>query len=163
MHNQNEATLKSFILKYQQRIFALVLYLIGQDQDRAYDVCALSFAEAIRESSSLGQEEVFLLGLIGVAVEKCRNIKTIPTFDIIELLAITSAEKEQLRIVLKALQMLGFELKVPLLLRFQLNMSYSDIGRVMQTSDSNARIKTTQARAQLDKEIERIVSSARAK
>jgi DNA-directed RNA polymerase specialized sigma24 family protein len=105
------------------------------------------------------QEEALMIRLIGIAVEKCRNIKTIPTFDVIEFLAITSAEKEPLRIVLKALQRLDFKLKVPLLLRFQLNLSYSDIGTVIRTSDSNARIKTNQARVQLDKEIERILSN----
>jgi len=160
MYNQNEDTIKSLIAQYQQKIFAFVLYLIGQDQDRAYDVCASSFTEAIQESSSLEQKEAFLLRIIGVTVEKCRNVKTIPTLNVIELLAITSAEKGPLRIVLKALQMLDFELKVPLLLRFQLNLSYGDIGTVMRTSDSNARIKTAQARAQLNKEIERILSNA---
>jgi DNA-directed RNA polymerase specialized sigma24 family protein len=158
MYNQNEDAIKSLIVRYQQKIFALVLYLVGQDQDRAYDVCASSFAEAIRESP-VGQEEALMLRLIGIAVEKCRNIKTIPTFDVIELLTIASPEKEPLRIVLKALQMLDFELKVPLLLRFQLNISYGDIGKVMQTSDSNARTKTVQARAQLDNEIKRILGN----
>ncbi len=160
MDNQNEDTVKSLITQYQQRIFALVLYLVGQDQDMAYDVCASSFTEAIRESSSLGQKEFFLPRLIGVAVEKCRNVKTIPTFDIIELLAITSAEKEQLRIVLKALQMLGFEQKVPLLLRYQFNLSYGNIATVMRVSESDARIKTAQARVQLEKEIGHILSNA---
>lgn len=160
MHSQNEGTIKSLITQHQQKIFALVLYLVGQDQDTAYDVCASSFTEAMRGNSSLGQKEVFLLGLIGIAVEKCRNIKIIPTFDVIELLDISSAEKGQLLIVLKALQTLGFEQKVPLLLRFQLNMPYSDIGTVMQTSNSDARTKIVQARAQLDNEIERILNNA---
>ena len=160
MYSQNEDTIKSLITQHQQKIFALVLYLVGQDQDRAYDICASSFTEAIRESSHLEQEEALMIRLIGVAVENCRNIKTIPTFDVIELLAITSAEKEPLRIVLKALQKLDFELKAPLLLRFQLNLSYADIGKVMRTSDSNARIKTAQARVQLDNGIERILSNA---
>ena len=160
MYSQNKDTIKSLITQHQQKIFALVLYLVGQDQDTAYDVCASSFAEAIQGSSSLGQKEVFLLRLIGVVVEKCRNVKTIPTLDAIEFLTITSAEKEPLRIVLKALQILDFELKVVLLLRFQLNLSYSEIGTVMQISDSNARTKTIQARTQLDNEIERIVSNA---
>lgn len=160
MHDQNEDAMGSLSAQYQQRIFAFVLYLIGQDQDRAYDVCASSFAEAIRASSSLGQKEVFLPRLVGIAVEKCRHIRTIPTFDVIELLKISAAEKGPLRIVLKALQMLDFELKVPLLLRFQLNLSYDDIGTVMRASVSNARIKTAQARVQLEKEIERVLGRA---
>lgn len=149
MHRQNEDIIKSLMVQYQQRIFALVLYLVGQDQDAAYDICASSFVETIQERSSMEQKEAFLLRLVSVAVGKCRNVKTIPTFDAIEFLTITSAEKEPLRIVLKAL-----------LLRFQLNLSYSEIGTVMQISDSNARTKTIQARTQMDNEIERILSNA---
>jgi DNA-directed RNA polymerase specialized sigma24 family protein len=160
VYNQNEDNIKSFIAQHQQKIFTLALYLVGQDQDRAYDVCASSFAEAIGQSPRLEREEVLIVRLIGITVEKCRNIKTIPTFDIIELLDISGAEKGQLLIVLKALQTLSFEQKTSLLLRFQLNMLYSDIGTVMQISDSNARTKTVQARAQLDNEIERILSNA---
>jgi DNA-directed RNA polymerase specialized sigma24 family protein len=159
MYNQNEDTIKSLIAQYQQRIYALVLYLAGQDQDRAYDICATSFTEAIRESPHVEQEEVLMVRLIGIAVEKCRNIKTIPTFDVIKFLEISEAEKGQLLIVLKALQTLGFEQKVPLLLRYQFNLSYGDIATVMLASESDARIKTAQARAQLDKEIERILSN----
>jgi len=158
MYDQNEDTIRSLIVSYQQRVFAFVLYLVGQDRDAAYDVCASSFAEAIRRSHSLGQTGVFLPRLIGIAVEKCRHSKTIPTFDVFELLAIPSVEKEPLRIVLKALQALDLEFKVPLLLRFQLNLSYGDMGMVMRTSDSDARIKTVRARVQLEKEIERILS-----
>jgi len=160
MYSQNEDIIKSLIAHYLQRIYTFVLYLIGQDQDRAYDVCASSFTEAIQESSSLGQKEVFLPRLIGIAVEKCRNMKTIPTFDIIEFLDLSAAEKGQLLIVLKALQTLGLEQKVPLLLRYQFNLSYADIATVMLVSGSDARIKTAQARVQLEKEIGRIVSNA---
>jgi DNA-directed RNA polymerase specialized sigma24 family protein len=160
MYNQNEDTIKSLITQHQQKIFALVLYLVGQDRDTAYDVCASSFTEAIQESPHVEQEEALMIRLIGIAVEKCRNIKTIPTFDVIELLEISGAEKGQLLIVLKALQTLGFELKVPLLLRYQFNLSYGNIATVMLVSESDARIKTAQARVQLEKEIGRILSNA---
>ena len=159
MYNQNEDTIKSLITQHQQKIFALVLYLVGQDRDTAYDVCASSFTEAIQESPHVEQEEALMIRLIGIAVEKCRNIKTIPTFDVIELLEISGAEKGQLLIVLKALQTLGFELKVPLLLRYQFNLSYGNIATVMLVSESDARIKTAQACDQLEKKIGSILSN----
>jgi DNA-directed RNA polymerase specialized sigma24 family protein len=160
MPERDEERLKLLISRYQQRIFALVLYLIGGDQDKTYDICASSFAEAMRASPPLEHEEAFLTTLIGIAIEKSRATRTIPTPNELDLLELPDAEKGPLRIVLKGLQTLDFELKVPLLLRFQLNLSYSDIGTVIRTSGSNARIKTAQARAQLDKEIERILSNA---
>lgn len=155
MYNPNEDNLKSFIAQYQQRIFALVLYLVGQDQDRAYDICSSSFAEVLRGSTSLEQKEAFCSRLVCVAVEKCRDVKTMPTFDVIDLLTISREEKEPLRLVLKALQALDFEPKALLLLRFQLNLFYGDIGKAMRTSESQARIRTAQARIQLEEEIGR--------
>ena len=131
-----------------------MLYLVGQDQNRAYDICASSFAEAIRESPRPGQEEALMIRLIGIAVEKCRNIKTIPTFDVIEFLDISSAEKGQLLIVLKALQAQDFEVKAFVLLRDQLSLSYRQIATIIRSSESNTRSKVTQARARLRKMIE---------
>ena len=146
------------VARYQKKIYALILYLVGQDQETAYDVCVASFVEALRENPSPGREEVFMLRLIGISIEKCRNVKTIPTYDIIDVLDIGRAEKEPLQVVLKALQMIDFEMKVPLLLRYQLNLSYRDIGTVTCTSDANARIMAGQARAQLDKEIDHVLN-----
>jgi len=155
-----EEQIKLLIFRYQQSAFAFVLYLIGGDQDKAYDICAASFAEAMRAGFPLEHEEVFLNRLVSIAVEKIRNVKTIPNFDVIELLEISGAEKGQLLIVLKALQTLDFEQKAPLLLRYQINLSYRDIGAVMRISEGNARIKTAQARAQLEKESERILNNS---
>ncbi len=42
----NERAAKLLIEQYQQRVFALVLYLIGDDRDKAYDITASSFVEA---------------------------------------------------------------------------------------------------------------------
>lgn len=160
MYSQSKDIVRSFIAQYQQKIFALALYLAGQNQDIAYDICASSFVEAIQDKSSLEQKEVLIVELIGIAVEKCRTVKTIPVLDVIQLLEISGAEKGQLLIVLKALQTLDFEQKVPLLLRYQCNLPYGDIATVLLVSKSDARIKIAQARVQLEQEIKRIVSKA---
>ena len=119
----------------------MVLYLIGGDQDKTYDICATSFAEAMRVSPSWEEDEEFLITLIGIAIEKSRVTKAIPTYDELDLLELPDAEKEPLRIVLKALQRLDFELKVRLLLRFQVNLSCRDIGRAMRMPDSQVRVR----------------------
>jgi DNA-directed RNA polymerase specialized sigma24 family protein len=160
MYNQNEEGIKSLIARHQQRIYALALYLIGQDEDMAYDICASSFAEAIQESFSAKQGTDFMLRLIGVTVERCRGVRTVPTFDIGEFLEAGETEKAQLLMLLKVLQTLDFELKASLLLRFQLNLSYNDIGMVMRTSANEARTRTARARAQLDREIEHMLGNA---
>lgn len=154
MPERDEEHLKLFILRYQNQVFALILYLIGGDQDKTYDICASSFAEAMRTSPPLEHEEAFLTTLIGNAIEKSRATKTIPTSNELDLLELPDAEKGPLRIVLKALQALDFDAKTLVLLRDQLNLSYGQIATIMRSSESNTRSKVTQARARLRKMIE---------
>ena len=154
MSERDEERLKLLISRYQQKIFALVLYLIGGDQDKTYDICAASFAEAMRASPPLEHEEAFLTTLISNAIEKSRATKIIPTSNELDLLELPDAEKGPLRIVLKALRTLDFDVKVLVLLRGQLNLSYKQIATIMRSSESNTRSKVTQARAQLIKIIE---------
>lgn len=160
MYSPNEDSIKSLTAPYQQRIYALVLYLVGQDRDTAYHVCASSFTEALQENSAPEQKDIFLSRLIGIAVEKCRHVKTIPTLDALELLEIADAEKGPLRIVLKAFQALDFDAKVLVLLRDQLNLSYRQIATIMRSSESRARSEVTRARARLRKMIEDTLNDA---
>ena len=161
MYSQNEDTIKALIAQYQQKIFALALYLVGRDRDNAYGVCASSFTEAIRESSYLEQKEVFLVRLAGIVVEKCRNTKAIPIFDELEFLDLPAAEKMPLGIVLKALQALDFDSKALVLLRDQLNLLYKEISVIMRVSETDARRKTARARALLREKIEEIMRCER--
>ncbi|MFH1875424.1 MAG: sigma factor-like helix-turn-helix DNA-binding protein [Candidatus Omnitrophota bacterium] len=154
MNYNDEERLQSLIIRYQQKVFALVFYLIGGDQDKTYDICASSFAEAARVRSSLEHEEAFLITLIGIAIERSRAAKTIPVSNELGLLELPDAEKGPLRMVLKALRALDFDAKALVLLRDQLNLSYSEIAAIMRSSESTTRPKVTQARARLRKMIE---------
>lgn len=158
---KDEGQLKALIARYQQNIFAFVLYLIGGDQDTAYDICATSFAEALSKSSSSQQEEAFLARLIGIAVTKARATRRIPAPDTLELLDIPSAEKGPLRVVLKAFRALDFDEKVLILLRDQINLPYKNIALSMCVSESNAKQRTIQARIQFRGKLEETVSDGR--
>ena len=144
-----EDQLKILISRYQQKVFALVLYLIGGDQDKTYDICAKSFAEAMYGSSYLETEEAVLTKIIGMAIEKSRVTKAIPTFSEVELLDLPDAEKGPLRLVLKALHSLDFDAKALVLLRDQLNLSYRQIAAIVRNSESHTRSKVIQARIRL--------------
>ena len=145
------------ISQYQQRVFALVLYLIGGDQDKTYDICASSFAEAIRAGSDLEQEDAFLLKTIGIALEQACLAKTLPSSDLLELLDLPDKEKRPLYLILKSLQSLDFEGRVLVLLRNQLNLSHEEIAMVMGISESDAKRKTTQALVLLREKVEEIL------
>jgi len=153
MPERDERRLKLLISRYQQRVFALVLHLIGGDQDKTYDICASSFAEAMQAGSLLEQEEVFLTRVIRIAIKKSRATKTMPTSNELDFLDLPSSEKGPLRIVLKGLQALDFDAKALVLLRGQLNLLYRQIATILRVSQSDARIKTVQAYARLRKMI----------
>lgn len=160
MSYKEEEEIKSLIARYQRSIFALVLYLVGGDQDEAYNVCAESFAEAIRSAPPLEREEDFFSRLAGIAVAKSRLIKAIPVFSCFDILEVPEAEKGPLRIVLIALLGLDFESKAAVLLRDQLCFSYKEIAAIMQASESGIKHITIQARINLRRKVEEIISHA---
>jgi DNA-directed RNA polymerase specialized sigma24 family protein len=150
----NEERLKLFISRHQQRVFALVMYLIGGDRDKTYDICAASFAEAMYGGSFSEPEEAVLTRMIGAAVEKSRVTKAIPTANEIESLDLSDAEKGPLHLVLKALHALDFDAKALVLLRDQLNLSYRQIAAIVRNSESQTRSQVIQARIRLREIIE---------
>jgi DNA-directed RNA polymerase specialized sigma24 family protein len=160
MSYKEEEQVKSLIARYQQSIFALVLYLIGGEQDEAYNVCAESFVEAIRSAPPLEQEGDFFSRLAGIAVAQSREVKMIPAFSCLDMLEVPDIERGPLRIVLIALLGLDFDTKAAVLLRDQLCFSYKEIGAIMGTSESNARHLTIQARINLRRKVEEIINNA---
>lgn len=154
----NEQSIKSFVTHYQQMVFALVLYLMGGDEDKAYEVATSSFSEAIKASPFLEKEETFLIKVIGIAIAKSRELKTIPTLVKAAILNIPVEEKESLHIVQEALQVLSFEAKVLVLLRDQLHLPYKEMSAILRISEKSARIQTNQARLQLREKIEEVLS-----
>ena len=160
MSYREEEQINSLVARYQQSIFALVLYLTGGEQDEAYNVCAESFVEAIRSAPPLEQEGDFFGRLTGIAVAQSRNVKMIPAFSCFDMLEVPDAEKGSLRIVLIALLGLDFDTKAAVLLRDQLCFSYKDIAAIMGTTESNARHITIQARLSLRRKVEDIINHA---
>ena len=163
MPYQDEESLKLLIHRYEQKIYALVLYLIGGNRDKAYDIAAASFIEAIRSNPFVEKErdEIFLISLIGAAVQKSRDVKVMPSIDESDLMDITSEERKSLRIVKIALQKLPFNTKALLLLRDQLHIPYRGIATILRITEKDARIQTTEARTQLRKNIEKELKDAR--
>ena len=161
MFSQDQDNLELLISRYQQRIFALVLNLIGGNRDKAYEVVASSFVEAIRTIASPWEGNIFLSQLAGIAVHKSRDVKIIPTSEEAEFMNFPPQERASLRIVKAALQKLPFDTKALLLLRDQLHLPYKDISSILRVSQRNARRYITQARIRLRENIEKILESGR--
>jgi len=156
----SEEAARSLIDKYQQRIFALVLYLAGNDRDKAYEMAASSFAEAICSRPFLEDKKSFLIRLAGVAVEKSRNIKIIPTFDESDFAGLPTEKRKSLQIIKTALQALSFNEKAILLLRDQLHLPYKDIAAILQICEGDARTLIIHGRVRLRKKIEEALHGA---
>ncbi|MCK5259840.1 MAG: hypothetical protein KAJ70_02140 [Candidatus Omnitrophica bacterium] len=158
MIDQSEDILELFIARHQKSIFALALYLIGGDRDKAYDITVSSFVKVMRPMTLLQEKNAFLVQLAKATVAQCRNTKILPSFSESDFSNLSSGEKESLRIVKTALQRLPFDIKVPVLLRDQLHFSYPDISLVMDISERNARIQTIQAHSRLRSQITDIMN-----
>ncbi|MCM8780448.1 MAG: hypothetical protein NC908_00775 [Candidatus Omnitrophica bacterium] len=153
----NEKMVKELFNLYGHKVFAFILYLVGLDQDWAYDICADSFVEAI--GMNLSPNESFLTKLISIAISKARITKIMPEFGGLDFLQVSEADKGALRIVLEAFCKLDFETKVILLLRDQMNLGYEKISNIMHKSEVDVKTKLVQARLLLRKEIENIFNS----
>lgn len=156
----DEGALKSLITRYQRYVFAIVLCLTGCDRNIAYDITTSAFLETIRRIPSLGSSS-FLLALIRLAVDKCRQIKPVSFTPPSDVMNISPQKGVSLRIVKEALLMISFDLRVPLLLRDQLNLSYEDIASVLGDSEKNAKSQTIHARIQLRDKIEETLNRQR--
>ncbi len=153
-----EQQLHSYISRHQQEVFALVVYLVGGDQDAAYDICSDSFASALTAWTAQETDGAFRIRLAGIAVDKSRSSKAVPSFDALNSLDITGQERSLFRIVMEALQNLDFEAKALVLLRDQLNFSHKEIAAIMPIAESGVKLKTEAARNALRGEIEKILS-----
>jgi len=150
MINQDEDTLKLLISRHQKDIFALTLYLVCGDRDKAYDITVSSFVKAAPFPE---QGDIFLTNLTRVTIEACRNIKVMPSSKDPDPMNFSREEKESLRIVKAGLQLLPFDVKVLVLLRGQMNLSYKDISIVLGASKHIAKIQTIQAYSQFREKI----------
>jgi DNA-directed RNA polymerase specialized sigma24 family protein len=152
--NRNQEELKHLISYYEQKIFALALYLIAGDRNKAYDVASSSFAETIQKSPSVEPIDSFLAAVAARVIEKSRIVKAMPSSDEIHWVGVADQEKGILRIVSQALQALSFDEKALVLLRDQLNLPYRDMAMIFQKDEKNVQAQTLQARSQLREKIE---------
>ncbi|MFC1698873.1 RNA polymerase sigma factor [Candidatus Omnitrophota bacterium] len=156
--SQDEAHLKFLIERYQQRVFALVLYMIGNDKNKTYELTASSFVKALRSASVYEEGEAFLIRVLGVAIDQSRDVKAMPSVDESSLEHISPARRPFFKIITLSLQALPFEIKAVLLLRDQAHLTYKGISTVLGISESEARIQTLKAREQLKEQIKEVLS-----
>ena len=160
MTAQNVRSPASRITRYQQKIFSLVLYLIGGDQAAAAQITIASFVETIPRTSVATPEEIFLTRLARAAVEKSREAEALPSLGRTDFLDLPAERRKSLQVASDALLVLPFETKVFLLLRDQLHFSYRVIGKVSRISQKGARIRTAQARVALREKIQEVLRRA---
>ena len=156
MDYRHEDAVKSFVLRYQQKVLALVACLIGGGQDKAYEVAAASFTEALRAADSAGEAELFI-AVIGNAVRKSRDVQVVPDFGVIESMDISHQDKRLLAMLQRALQTLPFDTKMLILLRDQLHLSYRDIAELTQIPEQQTRLRLEEARVSLRQKTEEVL------
>jgi DNA-directed RNA polymerase specialized sigma24 family protein len=157
---QNEASIRSLITRYQQRVFALSLYLVGGDKNAAYEITVVSFTRAIQKAFPFAKEENFLVRLLATVIEQSRQTEAIPLEEDSVFSTLPPVKQNTLRVTKKALIALFFDQKVRLLLRDQLHFPYAIIAPVLKISEKNARIQITQARGQFREKVEEVLRRA---
>jgi RNA polymerase sigma-70 factor (ECF subfamily) len=150
--------IKLLVEMHQQKIFAFALYLIGGDKNKAYDIAATGFAEAFRSASPFDSDGAMLDKAARIVVERCRSLKTIPSFDDSDFKKLAPEKRGSLRMVRAALQAVPFDERALILLRDQLHFSYKDIAAVLGGSEKDTKMRMTQARARLRKEVEGVIT-----
>jgi DNA-directed RNA polymerase specialized sigma24 family protein len=154
----DEQRLHSRITRHQQGIFALIVYLLGGDREKAYTICVESFAQETSAATPGEPEELFRARLARIAVNKSRFVKAVPSFAVLDTLDIPGPEKNLYRILLEALQYLDFDARALVLLRDQLNFTHKEIALIMAVAEPGIKLRTEQARNLLRHEIEKVLN-----
>ena len=154
----DDAGAESFVYRYQKMIFALVLYLIGGDRDKAYEIATTSFAQVLGQASLDKGEGTVFIDVIKYAIENCRNAEALPIISSYDFIDLSCEDRKTLLTTARALQKVPFEVRVFILLRDQLHMSYDDISIILRTTE--ARAETNQARLFLREEIKKLLNHA---
>jgi DNA-directed RNA polymerase specialized sigma24 family protein len=152
---------KAIILKYERKIFAFSLYLIGGDRDKAYELSVSSSADALKRLSARDPQERFLTDAAQIILVKARLMSFIPSHDDADFAKRSPEEKRILTLVRSAFEALPLEDKALLLARDQMNLGYQDVGRALGFSEDEARSRTIRARLQLRKEMEEVIRHER--
>ena len=153
--------LTSLIESTQQKIFALALYLIGGDRDKAYEMAASSIVDALRQTPSIEKKGDFLVQVARALLEKSKQIQAKPVTGPNDFLDFPPDKRRMLQIARDALQALPFETKILLLLRDQSGFSFQMISDLLQVPPDKVRMDTLHARSQLRIKIQEVLSHGR--
>ena len=154
---EEEKFLKLQIQRFKQKTFALALWLIGGNKNKAYDIAVASFVEALRSFSSKESESVFLTNLVSATIKRSQGIEAMPSFDESDFTDLPAGKRKSLSLIARALNLLPFETKSLLLLRVQLHLPYSIIANIFQLSESDARSQMGQANIKFREKIEEVM------
>ena len=154
---EDEKFLKLQIQRFEQKIFALALWLIGGDKNKAYGIAVASFVDALRVYSTNETEGIFVTNLVNATIKRSQGIEVMPSFDEADFADLPAGKRQSLSLVARALHLLPFETKALLLLRVQLHLSYKIIGDIFQIAESDARSQMGQANIQFREKIEEVM------
>jgi len=154
---EDEKFLKLQIQSFEQKTFALALWLIGGDKNKAYDIAVASFVDALRVYSTNETEGVFITNLFGATIKRSQDIEVMPSFDEADFMDLPAGKRKTLSMIARALHLLPFETKALLLLRVQLHVSYKNIGDIFQIAESDARSQMGQAHMKFREKIEEVM------
>jgi len=154
---EDEKFLKLQIQSFEQKIFALALWLIGGNKNKAYDIATASFVEALRVFSTKESEGVFLANVVNATIKRSQDVEAMPVFDESDFMDLPAGKRKTLALVARALHLLPFETKTLLLLRVQLHLSYQVIGNIYQITESDARSQMGQVQIKFREKIEEVM------
>jgi len=154
---EDEKFLKLQIQHFEQKIFALALWLIGGNKDKAYDIAVASFVDALRVYSTKETEDIFIANLVNATIKRSQGIEVMPSFDETDFSDLPAGKQKSLSMVARALHLLPFETKTLLLLRSQLHLSYKVIAGVFKISETDARSQMGKANIMFREKIEEVM------
>jgi len=154
---EDEKFLKLQIQRFEQKTFALALWLIGGDKNKAYDIAVDSFVDALRAYSTDETEDVFVTNLINATIQKSQGIEIMPSFDESDFSDLPAGKRKSLSIIARALHLLPFETKALLLVRVQLHLSYKIIADIFEIPETDARSQMGQANIKFREKIEEVM------
>lgn len=154
----DESALKSLIERYQQKVFAFILYSLNSNFDRVYEVTVSTFVGAIRAIPSMYGRTPFLRKLFRLAITKTKDPKGILSANQDNFPSASPVKQQIYRIIKRALFSIPEDVRHVLLLRDQLNLPYEDISSVLELSEVEAQTKLVQARSQFREKVESMVA-----
>lgn len=153
---QDGHALNQLTQRYQQKIYALVFYLIGGDRDAAYRTAAASFAEVYARFQKQGSApDSALPQLAEAAVAKSRRVEILPAGEIPPFTAAVAAPRRpSLDLLRRKLHTLPFDSRALLILRDQMHLNYHDISVILNSSERALRTDIITARKRLRESLE---------